>query len=145
MLLQRNDFVIIDFEGEPARSLEERRAKHSPLRDVAGMLRSFDYAAGAALRAAAGKYGAEARQFKAGAEEWREAASQAFLAGYAETAGDLASLPSSRDDFDRMLAFFLIEKACYEIVYETRHRPDWVAIPASGLAALMKGTPDHGS
>jgi maltose alpha-D-glucosyltransferase/alpha-amylase len=141
VLVAKNDFYILDFEGEPMRPLAERRAKHSPLRDVAGMLRSFDYAAAAALRAATDKYGAEAASFKPGAEEWREVASSAFLAGYAEAAQGVASVPQSSEPFARLLDFFLIEKACYEIIYETRHRPEWVAIPVGGLAALMKGTP----
>ncbi len=141
VLIAKQDFYILDFEGEPMRSLVERRAKHSPLRDVAGMVRSFDYAAAAALRAASDKYGAEATGFRPGAEEWREVASGAFLAGYVEAAQGVASVPQTADRFDRMLEFFLIEKACYEITYETSHRPEWVAIPVGGLAALMKGAP----
>jgi maltose alpha-D-glucosyltransferase/alpha-amylase len=137
VLIAKNDFYILDFEGEPMRPLAERRAKHSPLRDVAGMLRSFDYAAWAALRAAAEKYGAEAARFRPGADEWRAIAASAFIAGYTETAAGTASMPATSEHFDHMLDFFLIEKACYEIVYETRHRPDWVAIPVGGLTALM--------
>jgi maltose alpha-D-glucosyltransferase/alpha-amylase len=139
VLVAKNDFYILDFEGEPMRPLADRRAKHSPLRDVAGMLRSFDYAAAAALRAANDKYGTEATSFRPGADEWREAASSAFVAAYVETAQGVASVPQESEPFGRMLDFFLLEKVCYEIVYETRHRPDWVAIPVGGLAALMNG------
>ncbi|MBV8166509.1 MAG: phosphotransferase, partial [Alphaproteobacteria bacterium] len=141
VLVAKQDFYLLDFEGEPMRPLADRRAKHSPLRDVAGMLRSFDYAAAAALRAATDKYGAEAASFRPGAEEWREVATSAFVAGYVEAAQGVVSVPQSADAFDRTLAFFLIEKACYEILYETRHRPEWIAIPVGGLAALMKGAP----
>ena len=141
VLVAKNDFYILDFEGEPMRPLADRRAKHSPLRDVAGMVRSFDYAAAAALRAAAVKYGAEAAGFKPGAEEWRAIASGAFIAGYVESAAGLPSVPEDREAFGRMLDFFLIEKACYEIVYEASHRPDWAAIPIGGLVALLKGAP----
>jgi maltose alpha-D-glucosyltransferase / alpha-amylase len=140
VLVAKNDFYILDFEGEPMRPLAERRAKHSPVRDLAGMLRSFDYAAGAALRAAVEKYAEPPAKLLPGAEEWREAASAAFLAGYGEAAAGMPSLPEP-EDLSRMLTFFLIEKACYEIVYETRHRPDWVAIPVDGLTALLPGAP----
>jgi maltose alpha-D-glucosyltransferase/alpha-amylase len=141
VLIAKNDFYILDFEGEPMRPLAQRRAKHSVLRDIAGMLRSLDYAAAAALRAAAEKYGAEAARFGPGADEWRAIAASAFLAGYGETAAGNVSMPATSEQFDHMLDFFLIEKACYEIVYETRHRPDWVAIPVGGLTALMTGAP----
>ena len=137
VLVAKNDFYILDFEGEPMRPLAERRAKHSPVRDVAGMLRSFDYAATAALRAANEKYGAEAAGFRPGAEEWRDVASGAFLTGYLEATNGIPSVPASEDDFRRLLDFFLIEKACYETLYEARHRPEWVAIPVSGLANLL--------
>jgi maltose alpha-D-glucosyltransferase/alpha-amylase len=140
VLVAKNDFYILDFEGEPMRPLAERRAKHSPVRDLAGMLRSFDYAAWAALRAAAQKYNEPPAKLQPGAEEWRETASAAFLAGYAEAAVGMVSLPEP-DALARMLTFFLIEKACYEVLYETHHRPDWVAIPVGGLTALLPEAP----
>jgi maltose alpha-D-glucosyltransferase/alpha-amylase len=140
VLVAKNDFYILDFEGEPMRPLAERRVKHSPVRDLAGMLRSFDYAAGAALRAAAEKYGEPPAKLQPGAEEWREAASAAFMAGYTEAAVGMSSLPE-HDDLARMLTFFLIEKGCYEIIYEARHRPEWVAIPVGGLIALLSEVP----
>jgi maltose alpha-D-glucosyltransferase/alpha-amylase len=140
VLVAKNDFYILDFEGEPMRPLAERRAKHSPIRDLAGMLRSFDYAAWAALRAAAEKYAEEPSKLRPGAEEWREIASNAFLSGYTEAAAGISSLPEPTE-FQQLLEFFLIEKACYEIVYEMRHRPEWAAIPVNGLTALMQGAP----
>ncbi|HEX2437968.1 MAG TPA: hypothetical protein VHT71_06625 [Methylomirabilota bacterium] len=111
------EFYIIDFEGEPLRSLEERRRKHTPLRDVAGMLRSLGYAAATA--------GAPAG--------WEAAARAAFLAGYRATAGRAPFLPDGGAVFARALAVLEVEKAAYEIVYEANNRPDWVAIPARGL------------
>jgi maltose alpha-D-glucosyltransferase / alpha-amylase len=138
VLVAKNDFYILDFEGEPMRPLAERRAKHSPIRDIAGMLRSFDYAAWAALRAAAEKYAEEPSKLRLGAEEWREIASSAFLAGYTEAAASSPGMPDPTE-LEQLLAFFLIEKACYEIVYEMRHRPEWAAIPVNGLTALLQG------
>jgi trehalose synthase-fused probable maltokinase len=102
------DFLIIDFEGEPSQPPAVRRSKRSPLRDVAGMLRSLDYAAAMAK-----------------APEWTSRASRAFLDGYG--AAD-----------DALVGVFLIEKAVYEIAYELNNRPDWVAIPLRGLLALLK-------
>lgn len=104
----RDDFVIIDFEGEPARTLEERKSKRSPMADVAGMLRSFDYAA------------ATAKADRA----WVKATSDAFLGAYGEVPRDV-------------LEFYLLEKCVYEINYEANNRPDWIAIPVGGLAELL--------
>jgi maltose alpha-D-glucosyltransferase / alpha-amylase len=121
------EFYIIDFEGEPLRPLDERRRKHTPLRDVAGMLRSLGYAA-ASGRPPAG---------------WEEQARRAFLEGYRATAGRARFLPGTDADFTRALAVLEVEKAAYEIVYEANNRPDWVAIPVRGLvtasAALRSG------
>ena len=134
VLLQKNDFVITDFEGEPARSLEERRSKHSPLRDVAGMLRSFEYARWAALRRV-GKSGEELEPLAPFAAAWERAAREAFLAGYdavVRGAGVYASLEGARG----LLELFVLEKALYELRYELAHRPDWAAIPLQGILAL---------
>jgi predicted trehalose synthase len=111
------DFAIIDFEGEPLRPLEERRRKHTPLRDVAGMLRSLGYAA-ASGPAPAG---------------WEEQARRAFLDGYREAAGRAPFLPRDETDFARAVAVLEVEKAAYEIVYEANNRPDWIAIPVRGM------------
>jgi maltokinase len=121
------DWFVIDFEGEPARSLPERRRKRSPLRDVAGMTRSFSYAADAALLLD----GAEAP------EGWVDACRDAFLEGYLATT-DERLLPSSRVGFDRLLALFELEKLVYELRYETRNRPDWATIPIVGMLRLLE-------
>jgi maltokinase len=122
-----DDWVILDFEGEPARSLTERRRKRSPLRDVAGMLRSFAYAAIAAsmLR------GTDAP------DGWEEQAREQFLAGYFQTV-DPTLLPSGQVGIERLLAVFELEKAVYELRYELDNRPDWVGIPVAGIQRLIE-------
>jgi predicted trehalose synthase len=125
------DFFVIDFEGEPLRPLEERRRKHTPLRDVAGMLRSLGYAAASA--------GAPAG--------WEEQARAAFLEGYRGAAGRAPFLPAEPAALPRALALLELEKAAYEVVYEANNRPDWLAIPARGLerAARAVGAPAAGT
>jgi trehalose synthase-fused probable maltokinase len=121
------DFIIIDFEGEPARPLHERRLKQSPLRDVAGMLRSFDYAAHSV------ELPEDWHRF------WYAWVSAAFLNPYLATAAGGTFLPSSRDDIKLLLDYYLLEKAVYELAYEINHRPDWVRIPLMGILHLVSG------
>jgi maltose alpha-D-glucosyltransferase/alpha-amylase len=135
VLLAHNDFVIIDFEGEPGRPLPERRGKHSPLRDVAGMLRSFDYARHAALaRLDAGTAG-DRPELESAGRDWQAEAERAFLRAYAEAAGG-SGLFASFDEMRGLLELFTAEKALYELRYELAHRPDWARIPLDGLLAL---------
>ena len=124
-----NDFVIIDFEGEPARSLEERRAKRSPLRDIAGMLRSFDYAA-ATVVAGDDRHTVWARW-------WVGEATEQFLRGYHITAGAASFQPTRQGERLQLLDAYLIEKAVYELHYELNNRPTWVRIPAQGILRLV--------
>jgi trehalose synthase-fused probable maltokinase len=136
-----DDFTIIDFEGEPTRSLAERREKHSPLKDVAGMLRSFDYARHVALAEWRRKEQRDdASSVAAGLSQWLDEASRAFLAGYRQEvdAGDL--LPPVEDLASRteLCGVYLLEKAVYELSYELNNRPDWVSIPLAALAALIE-------
>jgi maltose alpha-D-glucosyltransferase/alpha-amylase len=137
------DVVIIDFEGEPAKPLSERRIKRPALRDVAGMLRSFDYAADSALRSPAAASIAEhlPDRVEPWARRWANEASAIFLAAYLEAArgGEHAILPATDDEVERLLAALVLEKAAYELGYELDHRPDWLATPASGLARLLDG------
>ena len=130
VLLRDNDWVIIDFEGEPARPLEARRAKHSPLRDVAGMLRSFDYAAAAAVERAAAAPEREAAA--AHAQAWEAGARRAFLDAYRATAGALYPPAAAA-----LLRVFELEKACYELRYELANRPTWAGIPLAGIRRLL--------
>ena len=126
----RDAFVIIDFEGEPLRSLVERRRKHSPLRDVAGMLRSLAYAAETA-RAADTERGARL-------QSWEQAARAAFVRGYLDAARPAAFLPGDEKAVHRAIAVFELEKAAYEVVYEADHRPDWIDIPLRGVIAAAR-------
>ncbi|MCK6588135.1 MAG: putative maltokinase, partial [Polyangiaceae bacterium] len=136
VLFTGGDFLIIDFEGEPGRPLAERREKSSPMRDVAGMLRSFHYAGAAAIRAA--ELGsAEQRDLEPWAEAFTAWASAAYMAGYTSVAGDAAFIPKSGEDARRILDFFILDKCIYEIGYELNNRPDWVEIPLRGLARIL--------
>jgi maltose alpha-D-glucosyltransferase/alpha-amylase len=136
VLLVQNDFYIVDFEGEPTRTLSERREKQSPLKDVAGMLRSFDYAMHVALDRADG----ERPQTRAAREragiDWQAETRRMFLDGYEEIAAP-AGLASPRAEADGLLELFLLEKVLYELTYEIDHRPDWVRVPLRGLADIL--------
>jgi len=137
VMVAKDDFVIVDFEGEPARPVEERRAKGCVLRDVAGMLRSFSYAAhAAALRRQAGAP-AVAEGVRALAE-WEREAARYFLEGYRDGAKGVASVPADDRAFAALVDLFLVEKALYELRYEIENRPDWMPIPARGLIGLAK-------
>jgi maltose alpha-D-glucosyltransferase/alpha-amylase len=129
------DFVILDFEGEPARPLEERRAKHSPLRDVAGMLRSFTYASYAALFEAAGGDPAAGPGLEPWREAWESAAVDAFLAGYLGSTVErgVKLVPPSPDTRALLLSVFCLEKAAYELSYEINNRPSWLPIPLAAF------------
>jgi trehalose synthase-fused probable maltokinase len=120
------DWVILDFEGEPARSLPERRRKRSPLRDVAGMLGSFGYAASAA----------EVLHDANVPDDWEDRARDEFLEGYRATI-DRSLVPSGAA-MDKLLKVFELEKAVYELRYELNNRPDWVRIPVLGLARMLE-------
>lgn len=132
VLVRDNDFVIIDFEGEPARSFDERRAKGSPLRDVAGMLRSFNYARWSALRRVAQSV-EEAAYLAPPAAAWELATRQAFMDGYSQAAGD----GNAQIDTE-LLALFELEKALYELRYELNNRADWAQVPLNGVLALLQ-------
>jgi maltokinase len=126
-LLAPTGWVILDFEGEPARPLLERRRKRSPLRDVAGMLRSFAYAASAS----------ELQNGVRAPEGWEERARTEFLAGYLDTV-DQTLLPHGENAARTLLSIFELEKAVYELRYELNNRPDWVRIPVAGIARLLE-------
>jgi maltokinase len=129
-----NEWIVIDFEGEPARPLEERRRLASPLQDVAGMLRSFDYAAFSPLVLG----GAELARFEGPAAAWIEANRTAFLDGYLAVAGDAGPGGGDRESLLRALE---LDKAVYEVMYEARHRPPWLQIPLGGIRRLLGASP----
>ncbi len=132
------DFLLIDFEGEPARSLADRRKKQSPLRDVAGMLRSFSYAARTALQTAVERTPANADNLSAWASAWETAVTTAFLNAYNTTiATNPALLP---ENTATTLNALLLEKASYELLYELNNRPTWLIIPLEGLLAIARNS-----
>ena len=130
VLVTASDFVFIDFEGEPARSVHDRRIKRSALRDVAGMLRSFAYAAESGRRAAPG-------DLAAWAAVWRAHTSARYLAAYLEASRGAVFAPASDDELRLLLDVLMLEKALYELLYELNNRPDWVGVPLAGLRELM--------
>ena len=133
------DFVIIDFEGEPARPMGERRIKHSPLRDVAGMLRSFHYAAYAALsaRGNGAAYRKDISALERWAHDWQLHVCATFLKSYLAVAGEAPFLPRNREELKGLLNAYLLEKATYELGYELNNRPSWVKIPLLGILQIL--------
>jgi maltose alpha-D-glucosyltransferase/alpha-amylase len=139
VLYTGRDFVILDFEGEPSRSISERRFKRSPLRDVAGMIRSFEYAAAYGLLHGPTR-AEDAPALAPWARLWRRWASASFLRGYLGVAAGAGFLPPSADDLRAMLEFYLLDKTVYELRYELNNRPEWVGIPLQGL--LRRADPE---
>jgi len=137
VLKVKTDFVILDFEGEPARPLAYRRAKQCPLKDVAGMLRSFSYAAHASLINYTARHSEDIARLERWALLWERSAAAEFLRAYRETAGDGEFLPRNSADFRRLLDIFLLDKALYEVLYEMNSRPAWVRIPLMGILSLQ--------
>jgi len=126
-MLSDRGWVILDFEGEPARPLPERRLKRSPLRDVAGMLRSFSYAAA----------GARLLRSVDVPDSWEDGARAVFLEGYFDRV-EPSLLPPGEGPTTQLLAVFELEKAVYELRYELNNRPDWVGIPVAGILRLLE-------
>ncbi|HET7435176.1 MAG TPA: maltose alpha-D-glucosyltransferase [Thermoanaerobaculia bacterium] len=136
-----SDFVIIDFEGEPARPLSERRIKRSALRDVAGMIRSFHYAPHAVIHGTApGSYirAEDVSRLETAATFWYRWVSAAFLRAYLQESAKGSHLPKSPEEIETLLDAYLLEKALYEIGYELNNRPDWVQIPLQGVLELVE-------
>jgi maltose alpha-D-glucosyltransferase/alpha-amylase len=140
MLIVKDDVVIIDFEGEPRRSIKERRRKAPAARDVAGLIRSIDYSATAALdralQSAPDEHGKVARAL----DNWRERSVATVVAAYRESLVDPRLWPRDPRDADRLLDFFVLEKALYEIEYELAHRPDWLHVPVLGTWRVLSRT-----
>ena len=137
VLLVQNDFIITDFEGEPTRTMEERAEKQSPLKDVAGMLRSFDYAMHAALFDFIAER-PEARQaLETAGKQWQALATKAFLDGYEGVAqGEGLALP--RAEANGLLELFMLERAVSELRHEVDDRPEWLSIPANGVLRTLQ-------
>jgi len=137
MLIVKDDVSIIDFEGEPRRSLAARRRKAPAARDVAGLIRSIDYSATAALERALKSASDEHGKLAHALEDWREHSVAAFMSTYRSSLSDTRLWPQSVEAADRLLDFFLLEKAFYEIEYELAHRPDWLRVPLAGTWRIL--------
>ena len=144
LLHAKSDFLIVDFEGEPARPFEERRQKQSPLKDVAGMLRSFSYASRSTFDRYVQRRPEQTAALTGWASLWENAVSTRFLLAYREAVQEAgprgASLLPKAPQAETLLHAFLLEKSLYELLYELNNRPDWVHIPLSGLLALTRDT-----
>lgn len=138
VLFTGKDFVITDFEGEPARSYSERRLKRSPLRDVAGMIRSFHYAAYGSLVLDNHIRKEDFNKLVPFVEHWYHYMSGFFMKAYLETVGASPFIPKNKEDLETLMTTFLLEKAIYELNYELNNRPGWVMIPLRGIKTLMK-------
>jgi maltose alpha-D-glucosyltransferase/alpha-amylase len=138
VLRSRGDFVILDFEGEPARSLLERRAKQSPMKDVAGMLRSFSYAAYSELMRVLTRRPGDAERLEPWARLWEQSVCSAFLHAYRLTmrAAGAVLVPTPAEAFEQLLEIYVLDKALYELMYELNNRPAWIRIPLAGILAL---------
>jgi maltose alpha-D-glucosyltransferase/alpha-amylase len=139
VLVAQGDAYIIDFEGEPARELEERRAKTSPLRDVAGLLRSLDYVAVTASMPDEEISSPQFREIRTSLlDNFHAGAQRAFLEAYWDVVAQAAQLGLSSDRHALLLDLFLLEKAAYEVQYEASNRPKWLTIPLRGLYSLVQ-------
>lgn len=138
VLFTGRDFIITDFEGEPARSYSERRLKRSPLRDVAGMIRSFHYAAYGALLLDHKIRKEDIERLIPYAELWFHYMSGFFMKAYLETVSESSFIPKNKEDLDILITTFLLEKAIYELNYELNNRPDWVIVPLRGIKSIMQ-------
>jgi len=137
VLFTGNDFVIIDFEGEPARPLTERRLKRSPLRDVAGMIRSFHYAIHHVLLKGVSVRTEDVPFLEPWAHLWYSCVSGIFIDSYLQTVKDAPFIPAEREEMEMLLRCFVLEKAIYELGYELNNRPEWVAIPLRGILHIL--------
>ena len=138
VLRSRGDYVILDFEGEPARGLAQRRAKQSPMKDVAGMLRSFSYAAYAALNAFAQRRPDDAKNLEPWVTLWQNAVSTEFLRAYQLAIRANPSLIPQPQHAQLFLDAYLLEKSLYELLYELDNRPTWVRIPLAGILTFLQ-------
>ena len=136
VLRVRHDYVILDFEGEPARSLAERRAKHSPLKDIAGMLRSFSYAGQTAQWNHALRRADDLEHLEPWTRLWESAISAEFLRAYRTVVADTLCVPAEPEAFGTLLDAYLLDKAFYELRYELDNRPEWIRIPIAGILSL---------
>jgi maltose alpha-D-glucosyltransferase/alpha-amylase len=139
LLWVEDDYVVLDFEGEPARTLEERRAKQSPLKDVGGMVRSFAYAAHVALRTFTRDQPHDEERLREWARAWHVWVAASFLREYRRTVQGTPIIPADAASCSQLLLGFTLDKAVYEVLYELNSRPEWVRVPLSGIVELLGG------
>ncbi len=144
-MIVKDDIFIIDFEGEPRRTQAERRQKAPAARDVAGLIRSIDYSATAAMERALKVAPDEHGKLGAALAEWRERSAAAFLAAYREIMANQPLWPADKAAAEQMLNFFLLEKVFYEIEYELAHRPEWLRVPLTGMLRILSQHSDEAS
>ena len=145
ILIVKDDIFIIDFEGEPRRALNDRRRKAPAARDIAGLIRSIDYSATAALERALLVTPDERDKLDTALGEWRDRSTAAFLAAYRETMTNARLWPADPQAAERMLNFFLLEKVRYEIEYELAYRPEWLRVPLTGMLRILSQNADEAS
>jgi maltose alpha-D-glucosyltransferase/alpha-amylase len=136
VLRSRNDFVILDFEGEPTRPLTERRSRHSPVKDLAGMLRSFSYAAWTGLLAYTTRRPEAQSRLEPWARLWEQSTGMAFLQAWREATRGAAFIPADAAALRTLLEAYVLDKVLYELIYELDNRPTWVRVPLGGILAL---------
>jgi maltose alpha-D-glucosyltransferase/alpha-amylase len=141
LLVTEGDIMIIDFEGEPSRSLAARRAKSSPLRDVAGMLQSLRYAVLTGLAAATHTRPEDVERLAPWARVWEKWVGKTYLRGYLAATSNSTFLPAQSQNLEALLSLFVLDKAMYELGYELNNRPDWVQIPLAILLRLRTPLP----
>lgn len=134
-----NDFIIIDFEGEPLRALSERRLKHSSFKDVAGLIRSFHYVVYATLFLHPSVRSEDVELLKEWIEPWYKYTSGIFLQSYLKRIGEDSFIPKEREELEILLRIYILEKAIYELEYELNNRPDWIIIPLKAISNILKG------
>jgi maltose alpha-D-glucosyltransferase/alpha-amylase len=138
VLQVRTEYIILDFEGAPGHSIDERRAKASPLKDVAGMLRSLSYAAYTGLIGYTARRPEDWDSLQPWAWLWERSMGAEFLRAYRNTAEGATFLPSAKENLGKLLAIYLLDKALYELSYELNNRPAWVRIPLMGILSLTQ-------
>jgi maltose alpha-D-glucosyltransferase/alpha-amylase len=138
VLYTGKDFIIIDFEGEPARELTERRLKHSPFKDVAGMIRSFHYAVRTAVLKKASVRPKDTPRLEPWTNLWYRYVSEMFLASYLDAVRNATFLPLDKEELEIMLNAYLLEKAVYELGYELNNRPERAITPLRGIRDLIE-------
>jgi len=137
VLFTGTDYLIIDFEGEPESSITDRKIKHSPLKDVAGMIRSFHYAVCSKLYFSAETKGLDPQRMQKAADRWYKLITDAYIDAYMHTMGNISATFGSRTELNFLLQLHLLEKAVYELGYELNGRPDWIRIPLKGIQHVL--------